>query len=57
MDYFTAGLITVLILLFVEMRLASKWSAFYFKKGIRIYSKEIDYVNNHKNLDPTKKIT
>jgi uncharacterized protein (DUF983 family) len=27
MDYFTAGLITVLMLLFVEMRLASKWSA------------------------------
>ena len=51
MGIFPMGLITVLILLLIEMRLASKWSPFYFRKGIQLYSKEFNKFQVIPNLD------
>ena len=51
MDFSITWLIIVLILLIIEMRLASKWSPFYFKRGIQIYGKENYYVNSDKSLE------
>ena len=44
-------MIVVLLLLLVEMRLASKWSPFYFNNGIQLYSKEIRTNSTQNNLD------
>ncbi|MGD0279719.1 MAG: hypothetical protein ABSC11_10480 [Smithella sp.] len=42
MNFIPVGFIAVLILLLLEMILASKWSPFYFKKGIQLSGKEIN---------------
>ena len=44
-------MIIVMLLLFVEMRLASQWSPFYFNKGIQLYSKKIRTNSSQNNLD------
>ena len=44
-------MIVVLIVLLIEMRLASQWSPFYFNKGIRIYSKGVRICSPQRNLD------
>jgi len=50
MDFISAGLIPILILLLIEIRLASKWSPFYFKKGVKLYGKEINCEINRLNI-------
>ncbi len=46
-----AGIITVLVLLLIETRLASKWSSLYFKKGIQLYAKEMQIRSSALNID------
>lgn len=44
-------MIVVLIVLLIEMRLASQWSPFYFNNGIKLYSKDIRINSPQSNLD------
>jgi len=43
--------IAVLIILLVEVRLSSKWSYFYFSRGIQLYYKEVNSRSIVKDLD------
>lgn len=51
MDIIPIGMIAVLLLLLVEMGLASKWSPFYFNNGIKLYSKHIGINHSQSNMD------
>ena len=51
MDIMPIGMILVLIVLLIEMRLASQWSHFYFKNGIKLYSKDVKISQPQNNLD------
>lgn len=44
-------MIVVLIVLLIEMRLASQWSPFYFNNGIKLYSKDVRISSSQSNLD------
>jgi hypothetical protein len=51
MDFIPVAFISVLILMLIEIILESKWSSFYFKKGIPLYGKEINCDINKLNVE------
>jgi hypothetical protein len=51
MDLMPIGMIIVLIVLLIEMRLASQWSPLYFNNGIKLYWKDVRISSPQINLD------
>jgi len=55
MEIIPIGMIVVLIVLLIEVRLASRWSPFYFNNGIKLYSKDVRISSPQSNLDDLSK--
>jgi len=51
MDLFLIGILLALILIVIEIVLSSRWSSFYFNKGLQIYSKNSSYFSTSNEFD------